>query len=71
MSTIYILLTGTSIIGIKIIDIILSLFFDSISFSLAWKIGGIGYSSGSRKILHWTSRIVIYTILVIGIQAIF
>ncbi|WP_308698021.1 hypothetical protein [uncultured Thomasclavelia sp.] len=71
MSTIYILLTGTSIIGIKIIDIILSLFFDSISFSLAWKIGGIGYSSSSRKILHWTSRIVIYTILVIGIQAIF
>lgn len=42
MGTIYTLLTGLSIVGIKIVDIILSIIFDSVAFSLAWKIGGIG-----------------------------
>lgn len=40
MGTIYTLLTVLSIVGIKIVEIILSIIFDSVAFSLAWKIGG-------------------------------
>ncbi len=71
MGTLYTLLTGLSIVGIKIVDIFLSIVFDTIAFALAWKIGGIGSSSGSRQILHWTSRIGIYALLVIVTQKIF
>ena len=71
MATLYTLLTGLSIVGIKIVDIVLSIVFDSVAFALAWKIGGIGSSSNSRHVLHWTSRIGIYAFLVIAAQIIF
>ena len=71
MGTIYTLLTGLSIVGIKIVDIILSIIFDSVAFALAWKIGRFGSNAGTRQVLHWTSRIGIYAILVIAAQAIF
>lgn len=71
MGTIYTLLTGLSIVGIKIVDIILSIIFDSVAFAFAWKIGGFGSNAGIRQVLHWTSRIGIYAILVIATQAIF
>ena len=71
MGTIYTLLTGLSIVGIKIADIILSIIFDSVSFALAWKIGGIASGSKLRHIFHWTSRIGIYAILVVTVNSIF
>lgn len=71
MGTLYTLITGLSIIGIKFLDIILSIFFDCVSFSIAWKIGGLGSSSRARHLLHWSSRIGIYVVLVIAAQKIF
>lgn len=65
MGTLYTLITGFSIVGIKFIDVILSLLFDSISFAIAWKIGGLGSSASSRSLLHWVSRISVYVVLVI------
>ena len=70
MGTLYSLLTGFSIVGIKVIDIILSLIFDGIAFALAWKIAGLGSSVNMRSLFHWTSRIGIYAILMITTQAI-
>lgn len=64
MGTLYTLITGFSIVGIKIVDIILSLTFDSVAFTIAWKIGGLGTSSSSRSSLHWISRICVYIVLV-------
>ena len=71
MGTIYTLLTGMSIVGIEVVDIILSLLYDAISFSIAWKIGGLGFDFKSRSFLHWTARIGIYVFLVINTQKIF
>lgn len=71
MGTIYTLITGLSIVGIKIVDIILSVIFDCVAFSIAWKIGGLGSTSTARSLIHWTSRIGIYVILVIITQQIF
>lgn len=65
LGTLYTLITGLSIVGIKIVDIILSLIFDCISFAIAWKIGGLGNSAKIRGILHWSSRIAIYVLLVV------
>ena len=62
------LITGMSIVGIKILDIFLSFIFDCISFTIAWKIGGLGSSSKIRGLLHWTSRIGIYVLLVIVVK---
>lgn len=70
MGTLYTLITGFSIVGIKIVDIILSLTFDSVAFTIAWKIGGLGTSSSSRSSLHWISRICVYIVLVIAIRKI-
>ncbi len=64
MGTLYTLITGMSIVGIKILDIFLSFIFDCLSFTIAWKIGGLGSSSKIRGILHWSSRIGIYVLLV-------
>ena len=52
MSTVYTLLPELSIVGIKIVDIILSIIFDIIAFALSWDIGEINLSSSSRQILH-------------------
>lgn len=71
MGTLYSLLTGFSIVGIKVVDIILSLIFDGIAFTLAWKIGKLGANGKMRSLFHWTSRIGIYAILMITTQAIF
>lgn len=62
------LITGMSIVGIKILDIFLSFIFDCISFTIAWEIGGLGSSSKIRGLLHWTSRIGIYVLLVIVVK---
>ena len=43
MGTLYTLITGMSIVGIKILDIFLSFIFDCLSFTIAWKIGGLGF----------------------------
>jgi len=64
MGTLYTIVTGLSIVGIKFLDIILSIIFDSLSFAIAWKIGGLSSNSKFRKILHWSSRIGIYILLV-------
>lgn len=71
MGTIYTLITGLSIVGIKVVDIILSIIFDCVSFSIAWKIGGLGSNAKIRSLLHWTSRIGIYVLLIITTQKIF
>ena len=71
MGTIYTLITGLSIVGIEVVDIILSVIFDCVSFAVAWKIGRFGSSGKIRRFLHWTSRIGIYAILVIATQSIF
>lgn len=71
MGTIYTLITGLSIVGIQIIDIILSVIFDCVSFSIAWKLGGMGSSAKSRSLIHWISRISTYAVLVIVTQQIF
>ena len=64
MGTLYTLITKQSIVGIRILDIVLSLLFDSISFSIAWKIGSFGPNSKVRHVLHWTTRIVMFIVLV-------
>lgn len=71
MGTLYTLIAGLSIVGNKVIDIILSIIFDCVSFSIAWKVGGFGSSAKARSFLHWTSRIGIYVILLITTQKIF
>lgn len=70
MGTLYTLITGFSIVGIKIVDIVLSFIFDSVVFSIAWKIGSLGNSTSSRRSLHWISRIAVYVVLVVAIQKI-
>lgn len=65
MGTLYTLITGMSIVGIKALDIFLSFIFDCLSFTIAWKIGGLGTTSKMRGFLHWSSRIGIYVLLVI------
>ena len=71
MGTLYTLITGFSITNNKFMDVILFLIFDSIAFTVAWKIGGLGKSYSSRSLLHWISRIGIYVVLVILIQKFF
>ena len=71
MGTIYTLITGLSIVGIQIVDIILSIISDCVSFSIAWKIGGIGSNAKSRSLIHWISRISTYAVLVVVTQQIF
>ncbi len=68
MGTLYTLITGMSIVGIKVVDIILSAIFDCVSFAIAWKIGGLASSKKVRSILHWTSRIGIYVVLMVITQ---
>ena len=65
MGTLYTIITGMSIVGIKTLDIFLSFIFDCLSFAIAWKIGGLGTTSKIRSLLHWSSRIGIYVLLVI------
>lgn len=71
MGTLYTLITGLSIVGIKVVDIILSVVFDCLSFTIAWKIGGLGSNAKVRSLLHWTSRIGIYVALIFVTKSIF
>ena len=57
MGTLYTLITCLSIVGIKVVDIILSVVFDCLSFTIAWKIGGLGSNAKIRSLLHFDRRI--------------